>query len=831
MHRCSSGFVLTLTLVLAAILTGCLGKSSSNPANAGVSSVTLSPASNVSLDVGGTQVFSATARNASGGVVPGVSIQYVVSSGTPTNPSNLPAPLSVAANGNGCAGTWDAAAAICSAGTSGIATVYAVTNGIYSAPAIVYVHQHIDSIQIVQAEPQPYQYDCFSQGQNWLFQAVAYSNNLDITNTVGPFNWSSTNSNVLTATPYIPPQQPTVLNQVQVTAKTPGITQLVANASGTNSIPSPYTTCLIQAIYLQIGGQATAGNSITVSSGGSVSITATAIDTLYKYTGVAIPHPPLTWSTSNPEVSLFGTTTNTTGANSASVRANAGGAILTASCTPPTCNIGLPGVTPSGALVPSLPIYASDGILPNQTQGYGAISVDVTTTKEPTYTAWAATTDCQDQIGCTSALFSLTYQTKQTNPIGTILALPRTPNSLVFNHQSAPRLYIGSDQGLMYVDVGGTTLSVNQVSNSSTPCNIALCGTVLTVSNDGKLAVVSDPAAPPIPGQVYIYNGSSASTAPVDLVFDNPAFPGEYATAAAFSPDQLKLFILTSAGNMYVASAVDALASVRLLASAVDVSFSADGSFAYVAGTPAGSVSAYSTCSQPGIASVYLPATAAASIPPWKLFPSPVMPEVQPGSEWITQNVLALEVPAAGSTGESTSIQTLTAEFTQDPIPYQNPLQFTCNPPNLKSFAAGAQPTSLGQGAFTPLYAQLVNAGNEVIVVSPNVSAVLIYNVGNGTTTSIPLTKIADPPVPLSATASTDGSQVFVAVCDQSESGVCTRGSVHIVSTTNQFNLPYGDIQQVPYLNINDQNNDNMCNGLGTNAPLCLPNLVAIRPQ
>jgi len=72
----------------------------------------------------------------------------------------------------------------------------------------------------------------------------------------------------------------------------------------------------------------------------------------------------------------------------------------------------------------------------------------------------------------------------------------------------------------------------------------------------------------------------------------------------------------------------------------------------------------------------------------------------------------------SGKHGRSTSIQTLTAEFTQDPIPYQNPLQFTCNPPNLKSFAAGAQPTSLGQGAFTPLYAQLVNDGNEMIVVS-----------------------------------------------------------------------------------------------------------------
>src|SRR5208283_1326509 len=219
-----------------------------------------------------------------------------------------------------------------------------------------------------------------------------------------------------------------------------------------------------------------------------------------------------------------------------------------------------------------------------------------------------------------------------------------------------------------------TSLTVGEVSNTSTPCNVALCGTVLTVSNDGKLAVVSDTVS--TPSHVYIYNGGSNSSAPIDLII-----PSETATAAAFSPDQQKLFILTSAGNMYVYSTVDALAPVQLAAPAIDVSFSADGSLAYLAGTPANSVSAYSTCSTPSEASLEI-GSVATSIPPLKLYPSPVMPPIQTGSEWITQNVLALEVPPA-NTDQSTSIQVLTAQFTQDPIPYQNPLQFTCNPPSL----------------------------------------------------------------------------------------------------------------------------------------------------
>jgi hypothetical protein len=810
MHRCGSGFLLTLAIAFVLALAGCLGKSSNNSGNGGVTSVNLGPAGTISIDVGGTQVFSASGKDASGHTVPGVNIQFIVTSGTP----NASAPLSVASNGNACAGTWDPSIAICSPGTPGIAIVTAVIEGIRSAPTYVYVHQHIESIQITQAETQPPQYQCFSQGQTWQFQGIAYSNGVDITNSVGPMNWSSTNAGVVTTSTTVPTLQ---LNQVQVTAAVPGITQIFASVSGTTSAPYPYTTCLIQSIRLQIASQGQAGNSVTIDNGGTVVITATAVDTLY---GIAnntpLAKPPLTWSTTNPEVAAFNATTSVTGSNSATARNNLGGATVFASCTPPTCNIGV---------LPGLPIYASDGTLPNGTNGFGTISIDVTSaSKVPTYTAWAATTDCQNQPpGCASALFSVTPTTSGTNQIGTILSLPRTPNSMVFNHLLAPRIYFGTDQGLMYVDVSSSSPAPILVSNSPTPCNVSLCGKVLTISNDGNLVVVSDTVSNP--SQVYIYNGSSATTAPVDLIV-----PGETATTAAFSPDQLKLFILTSLGNLYVYSTVDALTSVPAAASATDIEFSTDGSFAYVAGAPANAVSAFSTCSLPSQASVDI-GNVATSSTPVKIFPSPVIPPpfVHDGPPpfqndsfyWETQNLLALEPP---------NVEFLTAEFAQNPILYPTvpgePLQLTCNPPLMLSFTKSL-PINLGQGNFTPVYSQLVNDGTELIVVAQNIPAVLVFNASNGTTTSVPLVDpLGGSSAPLAASASTDGSQVFVAACDQYQGTTCAAGSVHIVNTISQ-----GDYQQVPFANINEDNNPNMCNGQGVGAPLCLPNLIAIRPQ
>lgn len=458
-----------------------------------------------------------------------------------------------------------------------------------------------------------------------------------------------------------------------------------------------------------------------------------------------------------------------------------------------------------------MPVYASNGTLPNGTPGYGAISVDVTTTtKPPTYTAWAATNECADAPGCSSALFSVTTTTGSTNPIASIVGLPRTPNSMMFNHLSSARIYLGSDQGLMFVDVTGASPAVSLISSSSTPCNISLCGKILTISNDGKSVVVADNVS--TPNQVYIYNGSGT---PIDLII-----PGETATAAAFSPDQLKLFILTSTGKMYVYSTVDALNSVAIATSVTGLAFSADGSFAYVAGTPAGSVSAYSTCSLPNNPSVNI-ASATASSTPAQLFP---LPNFQSDSAGLTQDILALEPP---------NVEFLTAEnFTQVPIPFKQPSQLTCNPPTIQSFARKGAPVNLGlpQNA-TVIYAQLVADGNAFIVLAQNIPAVIVFNVSNGTTTSVPLARQGfGSSYPFAASASTDGSQVFVAACDEYDQSTtpptCAVGSIHIVNTVS-----LGDIQQVPYVNVNNNNDTNMCNNNGNPAPQCLPNMIAIRPQ
>lgn len=810
MHRCSSGVFLTITLTFAIALTGCLGKSSPSSANGGVQSVSLSPGGNFSLEVGGTQVFSASATDASGHTIIGT-IQFIVS--TPPN-SNGPAPLSVASNGNACAGTWDPTDSICTAGTPGIALVTAVVNGVSSPATTVYVHYHIDSLQVVQAQTQAPQYDCFSQGQTWLYEGLAYNNGVDITSTVGQLTWSSTNSGVITTTPYLPPNQPTVLNQVQIKAASPGITQLYASVSGTTSTPVPITTCLVQ--YVRVRAQNLNENSVTVDTGGSVALQATVIDTL----GYTLTKPPLTWSTTNPEVVSFSSLTNSTGTNSATARANLGGADVTASCTPPTCNIGIAGYldpySDPPAILPGMPVYASTGTLPNGLQGYGTISVDVISTAEPpTYLAWAATTQCGDAPGCTSTIFQITPGTAK-NPITASATVPRTPNSMMFNYQTSARVYLGSDQGLMYMDAGSAP-AVKEVSSATTPCNVVLCGTVLAISNDGKQVVVSDTvSATP---QVYIYNSSGAVT---DLILPNVA------SATAFSPDQSKIFILTNVGTMYVYSTVDALAPVQIPTSGTTpaVAFSADGSFAYVATTAggSGSVSAFSTCANPGVPSTELGNPVSTTYTPWQIFPSPNLPSGN--SNLITQNIYVLE----SSTNIPTSVQVLTAQFAQVPIAVTPALpghsQLTCNPPNLYSLVAG--PTyNLGQGAFTPIYARLVADGSEMIVVASNVSAVLIFNVGSGTS-SIRLGRSGYTNIyPLSASSSTDGSQVYVAACDQYPNNdptqPCAAGSVHIVNT-----ISGNDFQQVPFIN---NSTNNMCNNPGSGAPLCVSDLVAIVPQ
>ncbi len=765
MDRRCPGFTFTLAIVSLVALSGCVGKGTSNSQNGGVQTVTLNPSSDVSLELGKTQNFNATARDSAGRTV-FATIHFV---------SNNNASLTISNSGLACAGSWDSPSnpVVCTPGVAGVATVTAEAEGVSSAPATVNVHQHIQSIQVTQVGTHD---GCFSQGVSSNYQATAFSaNGVDITNTVGPINWSSATGNVLT----VDSIKGLPNNQVQVTARNPGVTQLFASVSGTTSTPLNYTTCLVQSIMLQV--QNGSGNSVTINAGSTKTIEAIAVDTL----NVTLSKPPLTWSTSNPEIA----TVSTSGVVTA--RQTAGAANISASCTPPTCNIGV---------LPGLPIYSTGGTPQNGQPGFGVINAHVTQAKPPVAIAWTATTDCKDAFNCPSVMFPVAAG---SNPVGPAVLLPFTPNSLIFNPQGT-RAYLGSSKGLMFVDLGQNA-TVGTVSPATIPCNVAVCGKPLTISADGTRVVVSDTTTDP--NQVYIFDAARPSNPPVDLLI-----PG--ATAAAFSPDQMKIFILSNTGQMYVFSTVDSLLSVPVSASATGLAFSADGSFAYVAGTPGNSVSAFSTCDIPGVGSVDLGSVTTAGNP-LKISPLPDLQETQIDAEHsrITQNVIGLEPP---------NIQLLTAHFNQNPL--DDPTQLTCNLPTLSSFDF-SDPVNLGQGNFTPLYTQVTGDGSQVILLAQNIPAVLVFDVNSGTTSAFSLT---DSAFPFAATATLDGTQIFVAACDSFQDGdpakPCLNGSVHIVNTQSG-----GDIQQAVYINVNT--NNSMCTNLDPAQPPCLPKLVAVRPQ
>jgi hypothetical protein len=761
LNRSISGLLISFPLLFLVMLSGCVGKSTKNSENGSVQSVTLSPASTTSLELGKIQNFSATARDSAGRVV-FTTVHFV---------SDNNASVTISNAGQACAGTWDSLSnpVRCNPGVEGIATITAEAEGVSSAPATIYVHQHIQSLEVAPATGQKCLQttcSCFTEGTAWKFQATALgANQTDITNSVGPINWSSTNANVLT----IDAVQDLPNNQVQVTAKTPGITQLFATVSGTTGNPVNYTSCLVKSIKLQVVGDA--GNSTTLNAGGTKTVEATVVDTL----DFTLSKPPLTWSTSNPEIA----TVSASGVVTA--RQQTGAADISASCTPPTCNIGV---------LPGLPVYSTGGTLPNGQPVFGVIVAQVAQPKPPTATAWVATKGCGDNFNCTSAMFPVT---SGATAVGGAVGVPFTPNSMQFA-PAGGRVYMGSDKGLMFVDVGAQSPAVNTVSQATTPCNVAVCGKVLAISADSNRVVVSDTTT--VPNQVYIFDASHASNPPTDLLIDG-------AVAAAFSPDQMKLFILTDTGKMVVFSTVDALTSINIAAGATGLEFAADGSFAYVANEPGSAVSGFATCNLHNIgASPLLPTN------PLQVLPLPQVTEKINNADHstITQNLIALAPP---------DIQLLTANFSRE---FQHEGVFTCNAPFINSFSLGAS-FNLGQGTFTPLLMQVTGDGSQVIVVAKNIPAVLTADINSGTTTAIPLLNNASP---RAASATQDGSQVFVASCDGNPTNPNTCGSIHMVNTQNG-----GDLQQLVYTNINS--GDSMCNNLpGTP---CLPDLIAVRPQ
>jgi hypothetical protein len=768
MGRLSARVRLALIFVVVSLVAALTSCSSSGPTTNATfpvpANITLAPANSISLDVGtATQVFTASPKNKDNTAIT-TPVSFL---------SSNTAVLTIANNGLACAGTWDSVTIpqICTPGPIGVAQVTATSHGVSSPPTTVYVHQHIDKIVINPVPGQtPPNGNCLSKGQVFNYQATATSGALDVTATAGPFAWQSVNNTV--ATLAVPtnstPVPGLVVGQVQVVANVPGVTSLFVSNSNVTSLPFDFVTCPVQSIAL--GVVEGSSNNINVTSGTAKTLTATVLDTQ----GNTITGVPLTWSSSNPNT----VTVSSTGGVSTP---KAGGGDVVASCTPPTCNIGLK---------PLLPIYPEGAVNVVVAPTVPTTSTTVSTTTPTVYVSSTGTSsspanNCATATGCTSLLIPIdTPNDTVGNPVG----LPATPNSLVFDRQGA-KAYMGTDfsffgsRGLMVVTVA-TPPTVAQFKS--------VTGKVLTVSPDGKKVILSgaDPNAVPIPG-------SNTPPPPTQvIVFDTAGGAGTTlpivgATAADFSPDSLKAFI-AAGSSLYVYSTQDTLKKIPLppTAPATAVSFAPEGGFAFVAGgSVTSAVTAFSTCN-------LTPA----------LTTNVVLPALPSFLQALGRDTTNLVAPLTFSTATTT-----TTVLTVD-SPGLDLFRVSRAPEGCAPTATSGAATSfnLGQGSFVPTQLIVSQDGSNAFVIVSDRPAVLVFNILNQTSSAIPMSGDA---IPVRASLTPDGSRLYVAATD---------GQVHILDTQNG-----SDLQQLSFPTDATTLLSGLCSGVTFT---CNPDLIAVKP-
>jgi len=785
-------------------------------------SVILSPGSNASVQLGSIFTFTATARNSSG-TASGVTFTYA---------SSDTSILNLAPGGVACAGHWDVAYTTCTPGATGVALVTAAALGATSPPTYVFVHPPIDNIQVIGVllNSIPIQEPCLPQGQSMTVEAHAYSQGSDITASVGPFTWSANNSSVVKITPLVnnqgTPVLPFATNQATVTAVTPGITQIYATAGGGTSsttfyqpqytnaqgVTSPlldfFETCPIQNITLELGpaGSIQTGQTSFVTSKGTAQ-TANAILTdvmgnnslLDSGTTVTLSKIPLTWTASHPAVVQLATGCTESCAISTPLP---GAGSVTASCSPPTCNIGFPDVPvalssptalaacaqffqlPSCQQFIPLPVYASPlpppptappppPILPASISG-------VVTGAPAGSTVLATSLGCESihPLDCTTYI----YNVPTTKSVaGGATPLPYSPNSLLFD-LNGDKAYIGSQ-------FGAVALSPSNIGSTTNPFTSvgSVVGNVLATSSNGAIAVFSNAS------QVFIANTATSSSSSVT------ALDISNASAAAFSPDGVRAFIFgydnNRNPNLYIYSTLQSLQSIPLPTGTVvgSITSSTNAAFTYVvepsvAGGGPG-VTVYNNCvhdvTSPQLVADTFPLT---SVPvSFKALPDGIhfiAFETDGTFDYISASITG--IPAATPTKPATSLCPMTVAHT------------------LKNI-------SLNQGNLQPLEFFTSADGTLVYVLAGNRASVLVYNFVTGAVTGI---ELAGNATPLSGAMTPDAGTIVINGSD---------GLLHEVSTA------LGGTDMVPPTSF--PNLPDYLNPFCTYAPVeCTLNLIAAKP-
>lgn len=852
MGRLHSGQFLWFVLAIVLFLESCGG---SKPP--GVSPfptrITLNPATSASLQQGSILGFTATAQNGAGA---NVSPGFVFASDNP----NV---LTFSPNGVACGGTWNAPLYTeCTPAGVGVANVTASALGATSPPTMVFVHAPIDNVQIEFVQPVnppppacPTQTalpaacnipfnpplhpgctyipnppnpptlscTCLSQNQVSTLQATAYSQGTDITASVGPFTWSEGTTGVVTVTRTIDLTTKIATNQATATPGTPGETQITATASGVSSQPYPFETCPVQCIALEVGkngSQQTGETSFIVNKGTSETVTATAVDVQ----GCALAKPPLTWTSSQPGSLVAGSATTgcAAGTTCSVTTPQAGAASITASCTPPTCNVGFP----------LNPLNLSAPYIPQPVYPVTPISglVNSATSTAPTFNVLATSLDCTGNPFCSVALYNIA-STK--NVAGSAIQLPEPPNSLILD-PGGDKVYIGSQYGAALVtasSLGSANTTFTNLPASATPTG-KVTGKVLATSPNGSIAVFSDTIS--TPNQVYVVNTTSAtpSTTPLNIFG---------ATTAAFSPDGSKGFILGCApgqtvcpnnvNTLYVYSTLQALQTIALGPSvnATAIAFSSSGAFAFInEGTlgSAGTIAVRNVCdNNPTLTSTSVPLTIPTAVTPIALrtIPPAVLPISVPNMPVLDGiNVLMGIDTTNTDTGLDIIVTTATAAPLTALCPQSGdmPAGFIFGTPTVTNPPTVPNPyrISFGQGALHPINFFLSPDGTQVFLVASDRSSVLVYSFNTSSVSAIPLANsiTGQTVFPVSAGITTDGTLIYVATSD---------GTLHQISTASGASA---DLTQIGFAPIPNSTNGFCVNGI---APVpCTLNLVAVRP-
>jgi hypothetical protein len=243
----------------------------------------------------------------------------------------------------------------------------------------------------------------------------------------------------------------------------------------------------------------------------------------------------LTWGSNVPGSAKAATAS--TGSPGGTVTAvKPGTTAITAACSAPDCNIGVP------------PQYSLN-IATVQVTGNTSTNV------------YAASTNST----------SLVPISTDTNAAQTAITLPFVPNSMIAS-PAGSTLYLGSTTTLMQV-----TAATGAVATVPVP------GIVVAISSDGNFVVLSDPVS----GAVYVFNVSTSSLVSRNFL--------TVTSAAAFTPDSKTTWFFHN-NNAFANSVSAASQQFTLPYTANSVAFDAPGTLGYVTSSDTHQVDVRSTC-------------------------------------------------------------------------------------------------------------------------------------------------------------------------------------------------------------------------------------------